>query len=318
MQTILNIGVDVAKDEVVVACADAEVSLAVRAIPNARRELSAWLKTLPRGSRIGLEATGGYHELLADLAHAQDFMVFVLNPKDVRHYAQAMGSRAKTDRVDAKLIARYIAHEHTHLHAYHPPTTEQRRIDQLLKRRAKLSTLKAALCQSLNGVSGFGVELKAVLKKLNALIDKIDATLVCLSAQCPQRAQTDLRLQTIDRIGPIVGLSLTNLLQRVPFKNADALVAFIGYDTKVQDSGQRRGRRRLTKRGPAEPRRLLFIAAMAAAKTKTWKPIYEYHRNRGLSTTAALCIIARKIARTAWSISKYQTTFDPKRLTCQA
>jgi transposase len=316
MQTLLNIGVDVAKQEVVVACADD--TFAVRAIVNARRELLAWLKALPQGSRIGLEATGGYHDLLADLAHGQGFTVFVLNPKDIHHYAKAMGSRAKTDRVDAQLIARYIAHEHTQLHPYHPPTIEQRRIDQLLKRRAKLSSVRAALRQSLKGLSGFGVELKAVLKKLNLLIDKIDASLLTLSSQCPKRAQTQQRLQSVAGIGPIVGISLTNLLHRVPFKNADALVAFVGYDTKVQDSGQKRGRRRLTKRGPADPRRLLYIAAMAAAKTKTWKPIYEHYRSKGFSTTAALCIIARKITRTAWSIFKYETIFDPKRLTSNA
>jgi transposase len=70
--------------------------------------LTVWLASLPSGSRIGMEATGCYHELLADLAHRSGHTVFVLNPKDTRHYAQAVGLRAKTDRVDALLIARLI------------------------------------------------------------------------------------------------------------------------------------------------------------------------------------------------------------------
>jgi transposase len=74
------------------------------------------------------------------------------------------------------------------------------------------------------------------------------------------------------------------------------------------------GKRRLSKRGPAELRRLLFNAAMAAARTRVWKPVYEHYRARGLPTTAALVILARKIARIAWSIHRYHTSFDPQRL----
>ena len=66
MQTFPNIGVDVAKDAVVVACA--AQSFSTHRVTNQRTPLLAWLKSLPTGSRIGLESTGDYHELLADLA----------------------------------------------------------------------------------------------------------------------------------------------------------------------------------------------------------------------------------------------------------
>jgi len=315
MQTPLDIGVDVAKDEIVVACA--ANTFAPHAIANRPAELRAWLKALPKGSRIGLESTSTYHELLADLAHGQGFSVFVLNPRDTHHYAKGVGARAKTDRVDAQIIARYLAREYAQLHPYQPPTADQRRIDLLLKRRAKLTTIRAMLRQSLKGLQSCDADVKAVFAKLNALIKKIDLTLARLSTACPDRFQIQQRLQSVVGIGPIVGMSLANLLQRVPFRNADALVAFLGYDPRPEDSGQKRGRRRLSKRGPAELRRLLFTAAMAASKCNAWKPLYQHYRNKGLSTTAALCIIARKIARTAWSIFKHKTTFDPKRLACQ-
>ena len=77
----------------------------------------------------------------------------------------------------------------------------------------------------------------------------------------------------------------------------------------------RTGRRRLSKRGPSELRRLLYLAAMAAAKTKIWKPLYQHYRARGLSSTAALVVLARRIARTAWSIYTHKTEFDAQRLT---
>lgn len=76
-------------------------SFSTRSVTNQRTPLLTWLKSLFTGSRIGLESTDGYHELLADLTHAQGHEVFLLNPLDTKHYARAMGNRAKTDRVDA-------------------------------------------------------------------------------------------------------------------------------------------------------------------------------------------------------------------------
>ena len=152
MHPILNVGVDVAKDAVVVACA--EHSFPSKSVPNQRAPMRAWLKSLPAGSRIGLESTGAYHELLADLAQAQGFTVFLLNPLDTRHYAKAMGTRAKTDRVDAELIARLIAQEHMRLRAYTPPTANQRQLDRLIRRRAKIVGLKGALKLTMRHLGG--------------------------------------------------------------------------------------------------------------------------------------------------------------------
>ena len=169
---VLNIGADVAKDEIVVACS--EESFPVRKLANQRTALRAFLKSLPPGSRIGMESTGIYHELFANLAHQLGFIVFVLNPKDARHYAKAVGMRGKTDRVDAELLARMVAHEHADLHAWVPPTPEQREIAQLIKRRAKLSSLRQALGMSLKGVDGFTAELKALRKRFDQIIARID------------------------------------------------------------------------------------------------------------------------------------------------
>lgn len=313
MQTFLNVGVDVAKDAVVVACA--AQSFPVHSIANQRAPLLAWLKSLSAGSRIGLESTGGYHELLADLAHAQGHTVFLLNPLDTRHYARAMGNRAKTDRVDAELIARLIAQEHARLRSYTPPTVNQRKLDRLLRRRAKIVRIKSTLKQTMLNLDGFTEELKVVLLKLDSLIARIDAAMSAIAAASPQYGEAQQRLQTIVGVGPVVSMALTNTLERVPFRNADAFVAFTGFDPRANDSGHKAGRRRLSKRGPSELRRLLFNAAMSAAKTKVWKPIYEHYRAQGWSTTAALVILARKIARAAWSIHHYHSTFSQERIT---
>ena len=309
----LDIGADVGKDEMAMACAEA--SFPTRKIHNQRAALLAFLKDLPAGSRIGMESTGIYHELLAELAHQRGFVVYVLNPKDTRHYAKAMGLRGKTDRVDAELIARLIAHEHEKLHSWIPPTAEQRQIDQLLKRRAKVSRIRAALTLSFKDVNGFAAEIKALRERLDKLLARLDATIKTLIEATTKRKQDYARLRKIGGVGAVVGSSVLNTLERVPFKSADAFVAFTGLDPRPDESGHHHGRRRLSKRGPSELRRLLYLAAMAAAKTKTWKPIYQHYRAGGLSTTAALVVLARRIARTAWSIYTHKTAFDPQRLT---
>ena len=316
MQTpavVLNIGADVAKDEIVAACS--EGSFPVRKVANQRTALLAFLNGLPAGSRIGVESTGSYHEVFAELAHQLGFRVFLLNPKDTRHYAKAVGLRGKTDRVDAELIARMIAREHTKLHVWIPPTAQQREMDRLIKRRATLISLREAVEMSLHELSGFTADLKALRTRFNQLIARIDLRVKALIEASPERKQNFTRLCTISGVGPVVGTALVNTLERVPLKSADAFVAFTGLDPRPDDSGQHRGKRRLSKRGPAELRRLLYLAAMSAIKTKTWRPLYERYRAKGLSSTATLVILARRIARTAWSIYTHKTEFDPGRLT---
>lgn len=317
MQTLptpLNVGADVGKDEIAFASADGRFQR--RKVPNQRAELKAFLKQMPADSRIGMESTGSYHELLAEMAHKAGFVVFVLNPKDVRHYAKGVGLRGKTDRVDGDLIARMIDREHEKLHPWIPPTPEQHQIDRLLKRRAKVSRIQVALNQSLKGLSGFGSDLKTVNERLDRLVKGIDAKVKTLIEADSDRKQQYTRLRKIAGLsGAVVRSSVLNTLERVPLRSADAFVAFTGLDPRPDESGHHIGRRRLSKRGPSELRRLLYLAAMAAAKTKLWKPIYEHYRSTGLSTTAALVVIARRIARTAWSVYTHKTDFDPKRVT---
>jgi len=223
--------------------------------------------------------------------------------------------RGKTDRVDAELIARMIAHEHTSLHAWTPPTPEQCEIDRLIKRRAKLSSLRQALGMSLKGVDGFAAELKALRKRFDQVIVRIDERIKALVEANPERKQHVTHLRTITGVGPVVSAALVNSLERMPLKNADAFVAFTGLDPRPDDSGQHQGKRRLSKRGPSELRRLLYLAAMAAKNTAVWKPHFEHYRAKGLSTTACFVILARRIARTAWSMYTCKTEFDPGRLT---
>lgn len=312
MQTPLSIGVDVSKDYLIVACA--QQSFAHTKLANRRAVLFAWLKQLPAGSRIGMEATGSYHELLARLAHRLGLNVYVLNPKDLRHYAKATGQRAKTDRVDAAVVARYVAKEHEHLHSWYPPSAVQRQLQRLMRRRAKLTSARSSMRATLRDVTSLRAHSRALLKHFDALIAKIDAQARELIKADQQREQAFQRLDAIPAVGHAVGIGLLTSLERWALPRADAFVAFIGLDPRPEDSGKKSGRRRLSKRGDPELRRLLYVAAMSASRTRVWAPLYQRALARGLSRIEALVVLARHIARTAWSIYTHRTHFDPQRV----
>lgn len=311
LNTPCFIGADVAKAEIVTAT---HGDTSTRQVANTKAALKAWLKTLPPGSSLGLESTGSYHELLAELAHGAGFTIYLLNPKDVRHYAQSVGTRAKTDQVDARLLARFIAREHETLHPWQPPTPLQRQLDTLLKRRATLVRAQGAIRQSMTNLPSLETKINAAFAALTALLEAMDREIEqALASQPDIRAQAGC-LRSVPGIGLLSGAALLNLFRRLHSANADAVVAFTGLDPRPCDSGQKRGKRRLSKRGPSELRRLLFNAAMSAAKTKIWRPYYERERAKGLPTTAALVILARRLVRVAFALFKKQVHFNPDRI----
>jgi len=306
MQTPIVYGVDVAKAELVIAGPGANcVKLANRA-----SEISQWLDEIPDGSFVAMESTGSMHRLLAQLAHRHGMTVFVLNPRDIHHYARALGSRGKTDRNDAEVIARYVAAEHCGLRPYVPASELQERIDLLLRKRASVVRHRDALRKALRELPGLNDAAMRAMRSLAELLTCIDDQIEELVRSEQALVQRSELLRTMPGVGPLTSVSLANLLERVKLANADALVAFVGLDPKPNDSGQHRGRRRLSKRGPSEIRRVLYCAALTAARG-AWKPLYETLRHRGLASTQAVCIIARKLLRVAWAMCRTNSPYDP-------
>jgi transposase len=122
------------------------------------------------------------------------------------------------------------------------------------------------------------------------------------------------RLRTITGFGPQASVALGALLSRIEFANADALVAYSGLDPRPCDSGQHRGQRRLSKRGPAWLRRQMYLVAFAASHSKALGPLYKSIKAKGFAPTQALVILARKLLRVAFAVWNGRTDFDPLRL----
>ena len=309
MNSISFVGVDVSKATLDIAIEDLPGSVQ---IANTGSAIRHWLKQLPAACRVGVESTGSYHQTLIRQVIAAGHTAYLLNTRDLSHYARAVGRRAKTDKLDAQLIARYLAREHEHLHPYQLPTELQAELTALVQRRHTAVVTQTMLRQSFTALTPKPRSLANAMRSLDKLIAELDQRMQALVAQDPHLAPIASHLDTIVGFGALLSNTMAAALTRRPFKHADAFIAYLGYDPRVRDSGQYKGRRHLSKRGPAELRRLLYMAAMSASKTKLWKPFYERYRARGLSSTATLVILARKLARIAFSIVKHSIPFRPE------
>ena len=300
---------DVSKRELVIAVYPGEVG--VKRIANQDAAISAWLDTLAAGSVIAMEATGTYHRRLADLAHGRGLVVYVVNPRNVYYYVRGMGARGKTDPSDAKLLARYVAHERAQLHPYVPPSALCERLTTLLERRAVLVRSRQALTQSLAELPTLGCEKRDLFEAIATLLSAIDRELAALTSSDASTATLVTRLKTISGVGPLVASLLCALFKRFAFRHADALIAYLDLDPRPDESGQHRGRRRLSKRGHPEWRRLLIAAAMPAPRTKVWRDYVTLQRAKALPATAVHVILARKMLRTAFAMFKNGQDFVP-------
>jgi transposase len=282
-------------------------------IDNAPEPIARWLALLPKGSVVAMEATGCYAELLAHLAQAAGMVVYVLNPRALRHYARALELRAKTDRVDALLIARYAMHEQAKLRPWQPLSPSADAISRLLKRRQVLVTARQALMQSLSGMSALKSERQVLQASLKRMIANLELLIRVEIGKHAEWGALHGRLTSIVGVGPIVGAQLVAALMRFEFARQDSFIAYTGLDPRPEDSGTRRGRRRLSKHGPGLLRCLLFNAARAATRSKLFKPLYQQLLARGLHTTEALVVLARKLARIAFALFKSGAVFDAQK-----
>lgn len=310
--TALVVGVDVAKDTLV------SVFLgrpgAPRSFANTRSAVAAWLSELPAGSVVAMEATGALHRLLAQMAYAAGMQVYVLNARDVYFYAKALSGRAKTDRLDAAVIASYAAEHRARLHPWRPAAGVEQQLHELLQRRACITRLRVSMRQTLGDAASLQTACRQLDDSFECFFEQLDAQLQALVASDAELDRNIARLRTITGFGPQASVAVGALLKHIDFANADALVAYCGLDPRPCDSGKHRGQRRLSKRGPAWLRRQMYLVAFAASHSKALKPLYEAIKARGFAPTQALVILARKLLRVAFAIWKGHATFDASRL----
>ena len=305
----LLIGIDVSKHHLHI-CLGPDQDLQM--IDNTTQGIRQWLKSLPSGPLwIALEATNTFHLEVLEQAHARGHTLFVLDGYRLSRYRDSLGQRAKTDTHDARLLQRFLAHEGQALRPWSPPPQGFTYLQRLMRRRTTLVQARVSLQQSLADIPQLKRSLNALLARIRALEQRIHH--IVLKTFTELGWDADLRrCQGIEGVGPLTAGALSYTFRRGAFANSDAYIAYLGLDVRVRDSGTQRARRKLTKKGDPEVRRLLFLAAMQAARSASWRSFYQRHLARGMSKIQALVALARKLARVAFALLKNQTEYRPK------
>lgn len=303
----ITLGIDVSKEQLAICHWEREEHLS---LPNQRASIRAWLNGLCGPVRIAIEPTSSYHLGAVEEALALGMKVYLINPRQLVHYREAVNERNKTDPQDAWLLARFLAHEGAQLRPFQPHCQHAQQLWALLKRRGLVVSVRTQLQQSLGGVT---LCARALFTQIKRLLERIDRRLLAL-VEALGWTPAYQRCRSIPGIGPLNAAALVGAYHRGAFASSDAFVAFLGLDVRVRESGRFTGKRKLSKRGEAELRRLLYCAAVSSRSHLRFGLYYHRQLDKGLSKTAANVILSRKLARIAFTLIRNEQTFDTNHL----
>jgi transposase len=248
---------------------------------------------------------------VVEAAMAFGFEVYLINPRQLAHYREAVNVRNKTDPQDAWLLARYLVHEGRQLRPYQPQCPQAQQLWALLKRRAVVVAARKQLQQSFGEIR---LSAQALFTQFQHLLTRIDLRIRKLIQALGWSADYQ-RCVSIPGIGPLNAAALVAAYHRGAFANSDAFIAFIGMDVRLRESGRYTGKRKLTKRGESEVRRLLYCAAQPARCYQRFEAYYQRQLAKGLPKIAAKVILARKLARIAFALMRNQQLFIRQEMT---
>jgi len=265
--------------------------------------------------RIVVEASGGYEALVVGLLASGQLPVVVVNPRQVRDFARATGQLAKTDRIDAQVLARFGEAIRPELRALPDATT--RAVRALVSRRRQLQEMLIAEQHRLGSavVQDAPAPLREQLSEhidwLRRQVSDIDDDLgQQLRASPVWREREDL-LRTIPGIGPVTSATLLSQVPELGQLDRKAIAKLVGVAPLNHDSGLLRGRRRVWG-GRAEVRAVLYMAALVATRCNPLiRTFYERLRVAGKPAKVALVACMHKLLLLCNSVLRSATPWRP-------
>ena len=273
--------------------------------------LLAWLAATSATLAV-LEATGGLERLaVAELA-AAGVPVVVVNPRQVRQFAGAVGQLAKTDKIDARVLARFAQAVRPEVRPI--PSEKERELAELLARRRQLIELRTAESNRLQQCASLRVRrnIERVLTFLNKQLQGFDDELDRQIKASPVWREKDELLRSVPGIGPTVSRTLLIELPELGAGDRGGIASLVGVAPLNRDSGAYRGRRTIWG-GRATVRSALYMATLSAVRYyPPLKAAYTRLRAAGKKPKVALVACMRKLLVILHTILKTKT---PCRLT---
>lgn len=307
----LFVGIDVAKATLDVALRPSEQTWQViydeAHVEALVEQLTEWSPTL-----IVIEATGGLERpLVAALAAAQ-LPVVVINPRLARDFAKATGRLAKTDRIDAQVLAHYGEAIRPSLRPLPDADTEQLRaivarrrqlLDMMSAEQSRLSSAPARICDSI------AYHLTWLQQQVASLDDDLDRMLQASPLWC----ERDAILQSTPGVGPVLSRTLMAHLPELGELNRKEIAALVGVAPFNRDSGTWRGRRTIWG-GRATVRAVLYMSTLVATRfNPVIREFYERLLAAGKEKKVALTACMRKLLTILNAMVKNQQRWEPRR-----
>ena len=288
------VGIDVCKRWLDVHIRPSAISFRVSNDQSGIDELQTRLVPGAQVGRVILEATGGYEREAAIRLEQQGYAVVVINARQLRHFAKSINQFAKTDRLDARLLAHFGE-------ALQPPVRPlasevQRQLQDLVTRRRQLVetlTVEQNRCQGLRGAAQEDVE--AHIDWLKERIQHLDRQIAQQVEQCEQWREQRRQLTTVPGVGPVVAATLLAELPELGQICRQKIAALAGVAPLNLDSGESVGKRRIFG-GRSRVRQVLYMATLVAVRHNPLiRACYEHLQQQGKAKKVALVACMRKL-----------------------
>ena len=263
MANLVYAGIDVGKDKLFV---NIHLDSQVRDFPNTRSGLERLSRFLIKNAvnLVVMEASGGYERLPASDLRARGLSVAVVNPTYVRRFAQGMGTLAKTDTIDARLIAHFASVKQPK--PQQAKTVEEEELAALVERREQLVSLLSVEKNRLSKASDYSkASLQISIQFLTGQIASIETEIKALVAKSPERLARMRCMCSFIGVGDITAVTLLTEMPELGMESGKHIAALAGVAPINRDSGKMKGKRR-TYGGRARVRRTLYLAALSASR----------------------------------------------------
>jgi transposase len=290
-------GIDVGKHRLDVAVHGMDETLEVANQASAWGELVSWLKAR-EVVRVGMEATGGYERAVRAALEDAGFEVVVHQPMEVRLFARLKRLRAKNDRIDARVIAAATAEVEQVKAAADP------RLRELAERLTAYELVADQIAGFKAGLEHVALKdlserLRRALRDLESLKKALAATVLEGIAAHPDLAERHRLLASLPGVGPIVAASLVVRMPELGALRRGQAASLLGVAPFDRDSGQFKGKRFITG-GRARPRRMVYIAALAAKRCDpTFKALAKRLADHAKPPKVIVIAIARRLIEAA-------------------
>jgi len=262
--------------------------------------------------RIVLEATGGYELALTMELQTVGMPVIVVNPRRIRDYARSQGLLAKTDRIDARVIAEFATGPRVQVRPL--PDARARQRQALIARKHQLVAIRVAECNRLEhaGDRVLAQSLRRVLTVVDKEIANIDKKIVASLAADPQLQRRAEILDSVPGFGRATAALLVTELPELGQLNRREIAALVGVAPRNRDSGQFQGKR-MTGGGRVRVRSALYMPLLTVLRCNPLiRPFYQRLLDHGKAKMTALVAAMRKLLTIVNTMLKNNQLWNPK------